>query len=86
MSEDLTTRPTMETVLERLNALGEQVNSLGEKFGSFREEIKTEFGSFREKVDIRLDRVESLTHLTHSEMLALRADFKEIQAHIRQTT
>ena len=79
MSEDATTKPTIETVLERVNALGE-------KFDAFSEKVETRFDSFREEVETRLDRIESMTNMTRSEMLTLRMDFREIRAHIRQTT
>ncbi|HEU4593888.1 MAG TPA: hypothetical protein VFS10_01880 [Pyrinomonadaceae bacterium] len=79
MSEDATTKPTIETVLERVNALGEKIDG-------FRDYFETRFSSFRNEVEIRLDRIESMTNQTRAEMLTLRADFKEISAHIRQTT
>lgn len=107
MSEDATTKPTIETVLERVNALGEVVTSLREDFKgfaeetrgeaksfreelrgeikSFREELRGDFKAFREEVENRLDRVESMTNMTRSEMLTLRMDFREISAHIRKT-
>lgn len=107
MSEDATTKPTLETVLERVNALGELVTSLREdvkavaeetrgemksfreeirgEIKDFREEFRNEFKGFREEVENRLDRVESMTNMTRSEMLTLRMDFREIRAHIRQT-
>jgi len=97
MSEDATTKPTIETVLERVNALGEVVTALREdvkgvaeetrgEIKSFREEFRGEFQVFREDVENRLDRIESMTNMTRSEMLTLRMDFREIRAHIKQTT
>ncbi len=85
MSEDATTKPTIETVLERVNALGDVVNSLRSETKDFREEIRREFKDFREEVENRLDRIESMTNMTRSEMLTLRMDFREIRAHIKQT-
>jgi hypothetical protein len=107
MSEDLTTRPTIETVLERVNALGEMVNSIRDDmkgFGeeirsenktfreevrdelkSFREDVRNELKSFRESVEDSIDRIESMTNMTRSEMLAMRMDFREIRAQIKKT-
>ncbi len=76
MSEDLTTRPTIETVLERVNALSE-------KFDAFGGKIETRLNSFREEVGIRLDRIESMTNQTRAEMLTLRADFQEFRAQLK---
>lgn len=70
MSEDRTkdieetskTAPTIETVLERINALAMHIDN---RF---------------EALEIRLDRIESEASKTRSEMLALRADFRELRA------
>ena len=43
-------------------------------------EIEKRFEDF----DVRLDRVESVVNATRSEMLTLRADFKEFRAHIKE--
>ncbi|MCA1633237.1 MAG: hypothetical protein LC802_05820 [Acidobacteria bacterium] len=103
MSEDLSTRPTIEIVLERVNALGEVVNSIRDDIKSFGEEIRGDFKDFREEirgevtgfreenklfragVELSIDRIESMTNMTRSEMLAMRMDFREIRAHIKQT-
>lgn len=36
------------------------------------------------RLDVKLDRMDSMIHETRSEMLALRADFKELRAGIRE--
>jgi hypothetical protein len=78
MSEDLNRRPTIETVLEH-------INKLGEKFDALSENLETQLDAFSERVNIRLDRIESMTNQTRAGMLTLRADFGEIRAHIKQT-
>ena len=78
MPEDVTTKPTLETVLERINALGD-------KSDSFHEGLESKLDSFREEIGIRLDRIESVTNATRAEMLTLRADFREFRASRKET-
>ncbi len=90
--DDAQTKPTIETVLERINALGDnlqnQIGSLQSEFGS----LKTEFGSlrdefqlFRGEMEIRIDRIEGMTNQTRSEMLNLRADFREWRNELKES-
>ena len=69
-SDEAQTKPTIETVLERINSLGEnlqgQVSELSKRVGSLETEL-----------EIRLDRIEGMTNQTRAEMLNLRADFRE---------
>jgi predicted nuclease with TOPRIM domain len=69
IAEKYDTKPTIETVLERINALGEQLNARVDRL--------------EEQLDIRLDRIESEVKLTHSEVYALRADFKELKSDLK---
>ena len=62
-----------ETILERINALGVEV----------REGFARVEGRF-EALDVRVARVESVVNATRSEMLTLRADFKELRAALRE--
>jgi len=73
MAQRYDTKPTVETVLERISALGTEMRE-----GLAR--IETRLDDF----DVRLDRMESDVSKTRSEMLALRADFKEFRAHFRE--
>jgi uncharacterized protein YhaN len=45
-----------------------------------RQEMRHRFEDF----DVRLDRVESVVNATRSEMLTLRADFKEFRGHLKE--
>jgi hypothetical protein len=45
---------------------------------------RAEQRDFREYVEVRLDRIESMTNQTRAEMLTLRADFKEFRAHFKE--
>jgi hypothetical protein len=60
------TKPTLETILERLNALGEQMQA---GFNLMEQRL--------ERIEIRLDRVESMA-------LETRADFREFRAHVKE--
>lgn len=46
-----------------------------------RQDMNERFSDF----DVRLDRVESVVNATRSEMLTLRADFKESRGHVKET-
>lgn len=91
-SEDFTTKPTVETILERINLLGDnlqgQIGSLRNDFGSLRNDfgsLRNELQLFRGEVEIRLDRIEGMTNQTRAEMLTLRADFKEFQTQVKDS-
>jgi hypothetical protein len=99
MSEDATTKPTMETILERINALGEKFDAhrsdietkfdslrddIETRLGNFRAEVETRLDNFREEVGIRLDRIEGVTNQVRAEVLTLRADFRELRLSIKE--
>ena len=73
MSEDATTRPTIETVLERINALGQSMNegfvAVWARFDKVEEQL--------EQMDTRLDRTRAIVH-------ELRADFREFRARFKE--
>lgn len=72
IAEKYDTKPTIETVLEMIVSL--------------RDEMRAGFARIESRVDaldIRLDRIESEVKLTHSEVYALRADFKELKNDLK---
>jgi len=76
------TKPTLETILERINSVSDGVTGLRDEFGSLRDEfgsLRNEFQLFRGEFEIRIDRIEGLTNQTRAEMLTLRADFREFR-------
>jgi chromosome segregation ATPase len=77
VSDEAQTRPTIETVLERINALSSELRS---EMRAAREYLDKRF----EELEIRLDRIESDVNKTRSEMLTLRADFREFRAQFKQ--
>ena len=67
MSEsELNTKPTLDTILERLNAQGEAVRngfvSIGQRL---------------ERIEIRLDRVESMVLEVRADFREFRTEFRE---------
>ena len=72
MSEDATTRPTIETVLERINALGQSVN---EGFATVRTRLD-KMEEWLEQMDTRLDRTQAMVH-------EMRADFRDFRAQFK---
>jgi hypothetical protein len=81
MADEAQTKPTIETILERINALDEKLHA---ELQSLNEKLYAELQSFREEVGIRLDRIESEVKLARSESLALRADFREFRSQYKQ--
>ncbi len=80
-SDEAGTKPTLETILERINSLGDNLGGLRDEFGAMR----NEFQLFRGEIEIRLDRIEGLTNQTRAEMLNLRADFREYKAQPKKS-
>ena len=73
MSEDATTRPTIEAVLERINALGDRMSegfaAVGTRLDRMDERL--------EQMDTRLDRTQAMVH-------EMRADFREFRARFKE--
>ncbi|HXG67145.1 MAG TPA: hypothetical protein VNO70_18730 [Blastocatellia bacterium] len=90
-----TTRPGIEAVLDRINKLDEELRGEAQKLG---DELRTEVqklgeelrGGIRDihselrRIDIRLDRLESLAHAAKSDVADLRASFKEWQDRLKE--
>lgn len=77
MSDEAITKPTIETLLEHVNlALAET--------RAFREAVEIRLDRIENAMEIRLDRIESEVKQTHSELYALRADFKELKLEFNE--
>jgi hypothetical protein len=66
MTEDATTKPTIETVLERINVLGERMDR---RFAA----VETTL----EQMDTRLDRTQAIVHEMRADFREFRAQFKQ---------
>ena len=73
MSDESTTRPTLDTLLERLQEFRTDVTA---RLDRMEQEIVTTRQRLDE-IEIRLDRLTSITHET-------RADFREFRAQFKQ--
>ena len=67
------TKPTIETVLERISALGEEVRQ------GFR---KTD--ERLERIEIRIDRVESMSLEVRADVRELRLEFKQLRGALKE--
>lgn len=80
MSNEAITKPTLETVLERINALGERMDAgfaaVEERFVQVEERFVQVEGQI-ERMDIRLDRAESIALATRADVQELRSDFRK---------
>ena len=79
-ADEAMTKPTLETILERINIVGDGLGGLRDEVAALRSEfggLRNEFQLFRGEIEIRLDRIESMTNQARAEMLTLRADFRE---------
>lgn len=87
-SDEAVTKPTLETILERINSVGDDLGALRNDFSGLRNEfggLRNEFQLFRGEIEIRLDRIEGLTNQTRAEMPTLRADFREYKAQPKES-
>ena len=78
------TKPTIETVLERINALSSELHG---EIRTVREYLDQQFGALRqqlEELESRLDRVEGTAYRTHGEFVEMRRDFKEFKAQFKE--
>jgi hypothetical protein len=73
MPEDATTRPTLDTILERINALGERMDK---GFAAIVMRL--------DKMDERLDQMDTRLDRTQAMVHDLRADFREFRGQFKQ--
>jgi len=73
MADEYQTKPTLETILERINAVAQTVEGL-------RAEMEQRFDA----LDVRLDRIEGVAFETKGNFHTLRADFNELRAALRE--
>lgn len=86
MSDEALTKPTLETLSKQIEDLRTEMRA---GFAFIREEQSVANKRFDiveaqlVQMDARNDRLESLFHLIRSEVLGLRADFKEFRAQFK---
>jgi predicted nuclease with TOPRIM domain len=77
LDEKYSTKPTLETVLERLAEFRSEVTTRLDNF-------ETRFGKFETVVDIRFDRLEAEVSKSRYELVSLRADFNEFRSQFKE--
>jgi uncharacterized protein YoxC len=85
VAEDSTTKPTIETVLERINAVGEKVAALADGMNSRFERIDIEVAQIRHDIDtVKHDintgfrKVERKIELLNRDFLTIRGDNEDL--------
>jgi hypothetical protein len=76
MSDETQTKPTIETILERINALSTDLHADIES-------LRAEMREFRASVGDRLEQFETRMDRTQSIALGTRADLRELRADLR---
>ena len=94
MNDNLTTKPTLETLLEvmrdmrdtineRFDAVDRRFDTVDRRFDAVDARFDTLNGRVSE-LDIRIDRMDSWAHKAYSVMTDLRADFNELKAQLKE--
>ena len=73
MSDEAVTKPTLETVLERINDLRGEV-------GAFRASTEEKL----EDIEIRLDKIQSIALEARSEVKELKREFRDFRSQFKQ--
>lgn len=98
MSDDITTKPTIETVLERINKLGENLIARFDSVESRLTALESEAAATRVDVDaiksemsaLRVDMQKGFRHVERKvdilgkELLEMRADVRELEERVEQ--
>ena len=79
--DEKVTKPTIETVLERMGAMEERLN---QRTDAMEGRLNQRTDKLEQRLDSRLDRIESVASGTRSEMLELRADFRDWRVQLRE--
>jgi predicted nucleic acid-binding Zn-ribbon protein len=86
--DERVTKPTIETVLERMDAMEERISQRMDatnlRMDAMEERLSQRIDKLEQRLDSRLDRIESVASGTRSEMLELRADFRDWRVQLRE--
>jgi archaellum component FlaC len=87
MSSNADTRPTLETILERIDNLRQEMNR---RFDEQDRRFDGQDNRFDEQkktladFDVRIDRIEGVVSMTRSDVMNLRADFREFKQKVEE--
>jgi flagellar capping protein FliD len=83
-SNEADTKPTIETVLERIADFRESVEmrfkGLESRIDGFESKVEAKFEDF----EVKFDRMDSMVHATRADMLSLRVEFREVGKDVRE--
>jgi len=90
--DEKVTKPTIETVLERMNAmeqrLGDRIGVLdvgvSDRISASEQRLGERIDALEERLDTRLDRMENLITINRSEFLELRMDYRDVRAQLKE--
>ena len=90
--DEKVTKPTIETVLQRMGAMEERAiqrmdameERINQRMDAMEERLNQRIDKLELRLDSRLDRVESVANGTRSEMLELRADFRDWRVQLKE--
>src|SRR6266852_4791080 len=90
--DEKVTKPTIETVLERMNAmeqrLGDRISALdisvSDRISASEQRVGGRMDALEERLNTRLDRIENLITINRSEFLELRMDYRDVRAQLKE--
>ena len=82
--EEKVTKPTIETVLERMVAMEGRLTDRMDGLTERMDGLTGHVNALEERLNTRLDRMESLGNMTRSEMLDLRIDFRDVRSRLKE--
>ena len=82
MSSNADTKPTLETVLERIDNLRQEMNRRFDEHDKRFDEQKKILSDF----DVRIDRIDGVVSITRSDVVNMRADFREFKQKVEEVT
>ena len=87
MSSNADTKPTLETILERIDAVRVNLDGLREEMNRRFDEHDKRFDEQKKILsdfDVRIDRIDGVVSQTRSDMVNLRADFREFRQKVEE--
>jgi hypothetical protein len=79
--DEKVTKPTIETVLERMAGMEERLN---QRTDAVEGRLNQRIDGMEERLSVRLDRIEGVADTTRGEMLDMRADFREWRTQLKE--
>ena len=80
MSGNADTKPTLETVLERIDNLRQEMNRRFDEHDKRFDEQKKILSDF----DVRIDRIDGVVSITRGDVVNMRADFREFKQKVEE--